>query len=87
MDEYLNIILCKYNQVKMWGPRWALITEIHPQSAKITHLINHPNGRAVLSFSADQTIFAWSLDSKLKVINICIYNEHMNKLTKSYFTK
>ncbi|OXA63892.1 Guanine nucleotide-binding protein subunit beta-2-like 1 [Folsomia candida] len=51
----------------MWGTRWALITEIHPQTAKITHLIEHPNGRAVLSFSADQTIFAWSLDSKLKV--------------------
>jgi WD40 repeat protein len=46
---------------------FPLKTEINPQTARITHLIEHPNGGAVLSFSADQTIFAWSLDSKLKL--------------------
>lgn len=53
--------------LKMWGPRWAFLTEIRPHTAMCTHLIEHPNGRAVVSVSSDQSIFAWSLDSKRKL--------------------
>lgn len=53
--------------LKMWGLRWAFLMEIRPHTAICTHLIEHPNGRAVVSFSADQSIFAWSLDSRKKL--------------------
>lgn len=53
--------------LKMWGSRWAFLTEIRPHSALCTHLIEHPNGRAIVSFSSDQSIFAYSLDTMKKL--------------------
>jgi len=52
----------------MWGARWSYITEIHPHSGKVCQIIEHPNGRGMVSLSVDQTIFAWSVDSKKKVL-------------------
>ena len=36
-------------------------------SAKVTHLLEHPAGGAVISVSRDLTMFAWSVEGKKKV--------------------
>lgn len=53
--------------VKMWGPRWTIMMEFRPHASLVSHLIEHPIGRAVVSFSTDQSIFAWSLDTLRKL--------------------
>lgn len=59
--------VCTY-LVKLWGSRWQFLTEIHPHTVAVSHLIEHPGGRACISFSRDQLIFAWSFDSQKKVM-------------------
>ncbi|CAG7662430.1 unnamed protein product [Allacma fusca] len=53
--------------LKMWGSRWSYITNFQAHSAKITHLLEHPGGHAIISISRDQTLFAWSFDTKKKL--------------------
>lgn len=55
------------NLVKMWGFRWAFLASFQAHSAKVTHLLEHPGGGAVISISRDLTMFAWSAEEKKKV--------------------
>jgi hypothetical protein len=57
----------------MWGPRWSLIQEITPYTAKIMHLITHPTERTVIAFCADLNVCAWNLDTKAKVRYLFIF--------------